>query len=166
MKSPRDIVETLRACPSPRSMGTIFLLPTCLAADLLCFGCTARIPITKHTSGPVGTMERKKIDITFVQADKTTREEVVERLGWMDSGVKEDRLFVARWASSESGNKKIGSMDFGKGGQAPNVSLIKIDVEFKEKTPADKHTTLLISPPGLLVLVRCLHVASGAPHAP
>jgi len=47
-----------------------------------------------------------------------------------------------------------------------DVSLIKIDVQLKEKTPVGKHTTFLISSTDLLVLVKYLNAVKGTPHAP
>jgi hypothetical protein len=84
--------------------GIVFfsLLP-CLVASLLFAGCIAPIPMTKRVSGPVGVANQKKIDLTFVQPGRTSREEVSQKLAWADSGIKDDHLFLARWASSGSG---------------------------------------------------------------
>jgi hypothetical protein len=84
--------------------GIVFfsLLP-CLVASLLLAGCIAPIPMTKRVSGPVGVANQKKIDLTFVQPGRTSREEISQKLAWADSGIKDDHLFLARWVSSGSG---------------------------------------------------------------
>lgn len=66
-------------------------------------GCAAvpmRVPTkTRNVSGEVG----KKLDLDFIQVGSTTREEVGQKLGWIDTGVKGDRLFLGRWADSSWG---------------------------------------------------------------
>jgi hypothetical protein len=66
-------------------------------------GCVAapmRVPTkTRNVSGEVG----KKLDLTFIQVGTTTREEVGQKLGWIDAGVKGNRIFVGRWADSSWG---------------------------------------------------------------
>ena len=86
-----------------RIRATILLLLPCLVASLLCSSCIAPIPMTKRVSGPSGAMQQKKIDLSFVQPGKTSRNEVGQKLAWPDSGIKDDHLFLARWASSRSG---------------------------------------------------------------
>src|SRR5260370_20455179 len=45
----------------------------------------------------------EKVNLDFLQAGKTTRQEVTEKLGETDTTVKENRLFLGRWASSKWG---------------------------------------------------------------
>jgi hypothetical protein len=45
----------------------------------------------------------KKLDLDFIQVGTTTREEVGQKLGWIDTGLRDDRLFVGRWADSSWG---------------------------------------------------------------
>lgn len=54
---------------------------------------------TRSSSGEVG----KKLDLDFIQAGTTTRAEVGQKLAWIDTGVKDDRLFLGRWAESSWG---------------------------------------------------------------
>jgi len=104
MTSLKRFVRMLREVIPMLRWGTArYFLAVYCAACLICSGCIAPIPMTKRTSGPTGKAEKRKIDLTFVQPGITTQEEVVQKLGWVDSGIKEDRLFVARWASSGSG---------------------------------------------------------------
>jgi len=70
------------------------------------------------------------------------------------------------FAVHPSAIEKITLMVDDKEGKAPDVSLIRIDVQLKEKTPVGKHATFLISPPDLLALIKYLHVTNGTPHAP
>jgi len=68
-----------------------------------CSGCITvpvRVPTkTISVSGETG----KKLDLGFIKAGATTREEIVQKLGWVDTGVKDDNLFVGRWAESSWG---------------------------------------------------------------
>ena len=73
-----------------------------LAASSFCQGCLVlpvRAPTRTH--GNSGAME--KVNLDFIQAGKTTREEVTEKLGATDTGVKDERLFLGRWATSKWG---------------------------------------------------------------
>jgi hypothetical protein len=54
---------------------------------------------TVSVSGATGNA----IDLTFIQAGATTREDVGQKLGWVDTGIKDDKLFVGRWAQSSWG---------------------------------------------------------------
>ncbi len=66
-------------------------------------GCVAvptRVPTkTRNISGDLG----KKLDLDFIQVGSTKREEVGQKLGWIDTGLKDDRLFLGRWADSSWG---------------------------------------------------------------
>lgn len=57
--------------------------------------CVAPIRVPTKTTGPRGG-----IDLGFLQVGSTRREEVVQKLGWANSGVTEERIFLGRWASS------------------------------------------------------------------
>lgn len=87
----------------PRFRTMIFLLFSCFVVCLLCSSCIAPVPMTKRVSAAASSPEQKKIDLTFVQPGKTSRSEVSQKLAWADSGIKDDHLFLARWASSSSG---------------------------------------------------------------
>jgi len=54
-----------------------------------------------RTVGSTG--EEKRLDLNFIQVDKTTRDEVTKKLAWMDIGVKDQRLFWGMWYKSSSG---------------------------------------------------------------
>ena len=63
-------------------------------------GC-AIVPMKTRTVGTTG--KENKMDFKFIQADKTTRDEVATNLAWMDTGLKHQRLFWGRWYGSSSG---------------------------------------------------------------
>lgn len=73
-----------------------------VAALSLCQGCLV-VPVRAptRTNGLAGKIE--KINLDFLQAGKTTRQEVTEKLGETDTSVKEDRFFLGRWATSKWG---------------------------------------------------------------
>jgi hypothetical protein len=56
-----------------------------------------RVPT--HTQGPSG--KHANADLSFLRIGSTTREDVVQHLGWADSQLKNDRLFLARWRDSK-----------------------------------------------------------------
>jgi hypothetical protein len=68
--------------------------------SLLWLGCLAapmRVPT--HTQGPSG--KHAKTDLSFLRIGSTTREDVMQHLGWADSQLKNDRIFLARWRDSK-----------------------------------------------------------------
>ncbi len=72
----------------------------CALLSLLWLGCLAapmRVPT--HTQGPSG--KHANTDLSFLRIGSTTREDVVQHLGWADSQLKNDRLFLARWRDSK-----------------------------------------------------------------
>jgi hypothetical protein len=73
-----------------------------VAATSLCQGCVV-VPVRAptRTNGLAGKME--KVNLDFLQTGKTTRQEVTEKLGETDTTVKENRLFLGRWATSKWG---------------------------------------------------------------
>ena len=73
-----------------------------VAASFFCQGCLV-LPVRAptRTNGNSGAME--KINLDFIQAGKTTREEVTAKLSGTDTGIKDKQLFLGRWASSKWG---------------------------------------------------------------
>ena len=72
----------------------------CAFLGLLWLGCLAapmRVPT--HTQGPSG--KHANTDLSFLHVGSTTRAEVLQQLGWADSKLKNDRLFLARWRDSK-----------------------------------------------------------------
>jgi hypothetical protein len=72
------------------------------SVSTLCEGCVV-VPVRAptHTNGFSGKME--KVNLDFLEAGKTKRQEVAEKLGEMGTGIKENGIFVGRWASSKWG---------------------------------------------------------------
>ncbi|MBZ5659343.1 MAG: hypothetical protein LAO08_02965 [Acidobacteriia bacterium] len=80
---------------SPRScQGGIVRLGFCVA---ICAACLSCAPIRKQVSGVSET--REKIDLSFLQVGSTRREEVFEKLDWINTGIQEEDLFVGRWSA-------------------------------------------------------------------
>src|SRR5438445_13455562 len=73
------------------------------AAETSFCQCCLVVPVRAptRTNGLTGKME--KVNLDFLQAGKTARQEVTERLGETDTGVKDNRLFLGRWTSSKWG---------------------------------------------------------------
>ncbi len=56
------------------------------------------LALQREVSGPAGGESR--LNVSFMKPGVTTRAEVMQKLGWADTQVTEDDLFVARWVSS------------------------------------------------------------------
>ena len=76
-------------------------LPFSLCQGCIYFATPMRAPT--HNTGASGEGANGKLALGFIQAGKTGREEVIQKLGWTDTGLKDDRLFLGRWASSSWG---------------------------------------------------------------
>jgi len=68
-----------------------------------------------HNSGAARDGANGKVSLSFIQIGKTDREEVIQKLGWTNTGLKDDRLFLGRWASSSWGMYSMASLG-GTGG--------------------------------------------------
>lgn len=67
---------------------------------LFCGGCLV-IPIRSHVPTRGASAEtHEKVTLDFIKPGITTRDEIAQKLAWMDTGVKEDRLFIGRWFDS------------------------------------------------------------------
>jgi len=59
------------------------------------------------TRTPEGTELRRTVDLGFLQAGKTTRQEVETALAWIAADaatdIRDDRFFLGRWAESDWG---------------------------------------------------------------
>jgi hypothetical protein len=68
-----------------------------------CAGAGAtRLPTRAKGSGGEA-IQRKDLDLTFLQGDTARREEVVQRLSSIDTGYANPRLFWGRWTDSKWG---------------------------------------------------------------
>jgi hypothetical protein len=45
----------------------------------------------------------KQVDLSFVKKGETSRDQVLERLGWIDTGLDEQNFFLGRWAENSWG---------------------------------------------------------------
>ena len=64
-----------------------------------CLVVPIRVPTQKE--GPSST--GGSTDLSFLKVGQTTRKEVEEKLAWMDTGYRHDRLFLGRWVGSRWG---------------------------------------------------------------
>src|SRR5258708_36894009 len=73
-----------------------------VVATSLCQGCVV-VPVRAptHTKGLAGKIE--KVNLNFLQAGKTTRQEVTEKQGETKTTVKKNHLSLVRWRSSKWG---------------------------------------------------------------
>jgi len=85
---------------SPRIRLTAVVWTALLCA--FCSGCIVpvRVPTKSiSVSGATG----KRIDLGFIKPGVTTREEIAQKLDWIDTGVKDENIYVGRWAESSWG---------------------------------------------------------------
>jgi hypothetical protein len=85
---------------STQHAARLLLLPTFLALAAIGFAGESAI---RPAAAPHPAATTKKTDLSFLKRGITTRQEVQEKLGWADTGIPSDRLFVARWMLSSEG---------------------------------------------------------------
>jgi hypothetical protein len=66
--------------------------------------------------GPAGEEVKGKIDLSFIHTGQTRRDEVIEKLSWMDRGVKDQRFFLGQWSSSSWGTDFMVPLGLSGGG--------------------------------------------------
>jgi len=67
-------------------------------------GCAGATRLPLRAKGPAGeSLDRKKLDLEFLGAPDTRRDQVVERLGSIDTAYQNPRLFWGRWSDSKWG---------------------------------------------------------------
>ena len=96
------------------------LAPICCVLALS--GCVvAPMRLPSRTKGQTGTtLEKNDIDLTFLQAGITRREDVVNKLSPIDSGFSSPGLFWGRWSESNWGVGGFGLIP-GGGGSAERI---------------------------------------------
>jgi hypothetical protein len=67
-----------------------------------CQGCLV-LPVRAPTKTSGASGETAKVQMNFIEAGKTTREEVLRKLGGTESAIEGDTYFVGRWTSSSWG---------------------------------------------------------------
>jgi hypothetical protein len=89
--------------------------------------------MSTRVAGASGNPENKKFDLKFVEPGKTPHSEVVQKLSWADSGIKDPHLFLGRWFSSGSGwIWAVGANGGGEGGTHRNWAAHNYLVEFDD----------------------------------
>jgi hypothetical protein len=81
----------------------LVLFGACMIMCGFCLGCLAVYPTPTRTVGAPGGERKGKVGLDFIRVGTTGREEVVQKLGWTDVGIKDERLFQGRWVSSSWG---------------------------------------------------------------
>ena len=98
-----------------------------------CQGCVV-LPVRAptHTSGASG--ETEKVELKFIEAGKTTRDEVLRKLGGTETAIEGDTYFVGRWASSSWGVLwMVAGNNTGAGGWDRHWGIHNVLVEFDEQ---------------------------------
>lgn len=88
-------------------------------------GCVGVTRLPAKTQGPAGaTIQKSDIDLAFLQPGATRREDVVKRLGRIDTGFSNPRIFWARWSDSKWGHWVVVAAPGGAGGDVGRNSHV------------------------------------------
>jgi len=72
-------------------------------------GCAGATRLPMRAKGPAGeALQTKQLDLTFLDAPGTQRQEVLERLSSVDTAYSNPRLFWGRWSESKWGHWAVG----------------------------------------------------------
>lgn len=125
-----------------------------VAAAALCMhslgGCVGATRLPMRTSGPAGEkLNKKQLDLQFLDANGASREEVLQRLAPIDTGYSNPRLFWGRWSESKWGYWWFVAAQTGAAGDAKRMwhvhnLLVKFDENgaAKEKVLIDDDAAL------------------------
>ena len=93
-----------------------------LFATIILSGCAGATRLPMRAKGPHGeSLQTKQLDLSFLDAPGTQREEVVRRLSSVDTGYSNPRLFWARWRESKWGYWWIVAAQTGGAGDAERI---------------------------------------------
>lgn len=109
---PKDKRET--TSPPARGMRGIraslagrITLPILTSSLFFSQGCVVPMRAPTRSIGPGGAEVKGKIDLGFIQPGKTSRDEVIQKLSWMNRDIKDQRFFLGRWSSSSWGTDSV-----------------------------------------------------------
>lgn len=105
-----------------------------MVAAVVTAGClVAPVPLTKRVRGYLGQPANDKFDLKFLRVGETKREDVLQKLQWADTEIKDERLFWGRWISSGSGVVwGVGGPGGGAGGADRHWVAHNLFVEFDD----------------------------------
>jgi hypothetical protein len=92
-----------------------------LLACVLCLTCLAIAPQSLRASGPPKA-QKQKVDLSFIHTGITTRDEVIQKLGWADAGIKSEQMFLARWSMWGNSNPVLVMFE-GKAARFQNLMI-------------------------------------------
>ena len=97
-------------------------IPTLAASAFLFAGCVGATRLPARTKGPAGeTLQRKQLDLAFLDAPGTQRQEVLSRLSMVDTAYSNPQLFWGRWSESKWGYWWFVAAQTGGAGDAKRV---------------------------------------------
>jgi hypothetical protein len=86
-----------------KSVHVLIISALTLSAAILS-GCVGATRLPARARGPAGeNLQTKKLDLAFLDAPGTQRQEVAERLSMVDTAYANPRLFWGRWSDSKWG---------------------------------------------------------------
>ncbi len=93
-----------------------------LSATIILSGCAGATRLPMRARGPAGeSLQTKHLDLAFLDAPGTQREEVVRRLSSVDTAYFNPRLFWGRWSDSKWGYWWVIAGGYSAAGDAKRV---------------------------------------------
>src|SRR5438270_13506086 len=87
-----------------KSLHQLAVLSSTLSLSVFLAGCVGATRVPSKSRGPDGeALQSKKLDLAFLDTSGMQREEVVRRLGSVDTAYSNPRLFWGRWSDSKWG---------------------------------------------------------------
>jgi hypothetical protein len=100
----------------------LVIIPALSALAHLFSGCAGATRLPMRTKGPAGeNLQTKQLDLTFLDAPGTQREDVVSRLSAVDTSYSNPRLFWGRWSESKWGYWWVIAGGYSAAGDAKRV---------------------------------------------
>jgi hypothetical protein len=111
-----------------------FTISTLALAVSILSGCAGATRLPMRAKGPSGeSLQTKQLDLSFLDAPGTQREEVIRRLSSLDTGYSNPRLFWARWRESKWGYWWFVAAQTGGAGDAKRIWHVRnLIVSFDE----------------------------------
>jgi hypothetical protein len=114
-----------------------------LFVSAVCAGCLMPIRAPTKIQTTEGKGLKKTVDLSFIQPGKSTREEVESRLGWIATGVKDDRFTLGRWAESKWGVVwAVGGYYAGAGGWNRYWKIHNLVIDFDEREVVEQFSQI------------------------
>src|SRR5947208_11709728 len=103
LEQPAQAASSRKSHPARRNMKTMqhLAISALTLSAIVLSGCAGATRLPARAKGPAGeTLQTKHIDLSFLEAPGTQREDVLKRLSTVDTAYSNPRLFWGRWSDS------------------------------------------------------------------